>query len=112
MTYPKYSGTSGYTHYDSALYCDTKKWIDNEWIDYICPQNYQALDNEYAPHAAVSDWWNGVVKNKDCRLYIGVGQYKTAETADSNKGWKFNKNEFLMQLRYNANLENVDGICV
>ena len=112
LTYPTYSGTGGYAHYDASLYCDTKKWIDNEWIDYICPQNYQSLDNPYAPHAAVSDWWNGVVAKKDCRLYMGIGQYKTTETADSNKGWKYNDEEFLMQLRYNANLENVDGVCI
>ena len=111
LTYPLYTNTAGYSHYDGPLYCDTKNWVDNEWIDYIIPQNYQSLDNSAASHAAVADWWNAVVKNKDCKLYMGLGTYKMNDNSEDG-GWKYNDEEMLMQLRYNANLENVDGVCV
>ena len=110
LTSPIASATSGYSHYDSPLYCDTKKWVDKDWIDYIIPQNYQSLDNAYSSHAAITDWWNGVVKNKDCKLYIGVGTYKMGSSGET--GWLYNQDEMLKQLRYNQDKENVDGICV
>ena len=34
------SNTAGFQHSGDYLYADTKKWIDNEWIDYILPQTY------------------------------------------------------------------------
>ena len=111
LTYPTSSNSAGYSHYDGPLYCDTKNWVDNEWIDYIIPQNYQSLDNSAASHAAAADWWNAVVKNKDCKLYMGLGTYKMDGGSDEG-GWHYNDDEMLMQLRYNANLEHVDGVCV
>lgn len=110
LTFPTYSASAGYSHYDNPLYCDTKKWVDEEWIDYIIPQNYQSLDNSAASHAALSDWWDAVVKNKKCRLYIGVGFYKKGGADES--GWRYNDEELLMQLRYNQSKENIDGICI
>ncbi len=110
LTYPLSSGTAGYEHYDSPLYCDTKKWVDNSWIDYVIPQCYSALDMTQSSPAAETYWWNGVVKNKTCKLYIGIGLYKMG-TANQD-GWTTNPDELLKQLRYYQKLENVDGVCV
>ncbi len=51
-------------HYGNSLYCDTKKWVDNEWIDYIMPQCYHDFKKTISSFAAKVDWWNAVVKYK------------------------------------------------
>ena len=110
MTYPNGSSTSAWQHYSSSLYCDTKKWVDNEWIDYIVPQAYFALDYAIASFAPVSDWWSGVCKYKKTKLYMGMGLYKTPESGTT--GWQINEDEMLLQLRYANDNEYIDGICV
>ena len=110
LTYPTGSNTSGWQHYYSSLFCDTKKWIDNEWIDYIVPQTYFAIDYSIASHAALADWWSGVVKNKKVNLYMGIGLYKTPES--TSYGWNNNPNELLYQLKYDGDNEDIDGVCI
>ena len=65
-------GNSGGSYGDS-LYADTKKWVDNEWIDYICPQCYHDIQNGL--FCELTDWWNSVCKYKKTNLYIGLGFY-------------------------------------
>ena len=110
LTYPNGSGTSGWQHYGSSLYCDSKKWIDNEWIDYIVPQAYFAIDYNIASFAALCDWWAGVVKNKKVNLYMGMGYYKSRE--NTAYGWYNNPNEILYELRYANDNSDIDGICI
>ena len=69
------SNTSGFAHYDNYLYSDTKKWIDNEWIDYILPQTYWAISHTNASFAKLTKWWSWCVKNKNVNLYMGHGIY-------------------------------------
>ena len=45
---PTYSNTSGFAHYDDYLYSDTLNWINHEWIDYIMPQCYWAIEHSIA----------------------------------------------------------------
>ena len=110
LTYPNGSGTSGWQHYGSSLYCDSKKWIDNEWIDYIVPQAYFAIDYNIASFAALCDWWAGVVKNKKVNLYMGMGYYKSRE--NTAYGWYNNPDEILYELRYANDNVDIDGICI
>ena len=65
--------TNAGEHYGDYLYSDTKKWIDNEWIDYILPQCYHGMEQKY--FASLIDWWDAVVKYKKVNLYIGIGLY-------------------------------------
>lgn len=108
LTYPLGSNSSGFAHYDNYLYSDTKKWIDEEWIDYIIPQTYWSFEHGSAPYADLMDWWNMVVKNKNVNLYSGMGVYMAIESSNTY-GWQTNEKEALNQVVYSSKLENVRG---
>lgn len=60
-----------------TLYADSKKWVEEEWIDYILPQVYSGLgDGNYEE---VTGWWAEVVSKTDVKLYIGTALYKTVD---------------------------------
>lgn len=103
------SATGGQCHYESYLFSDTLKWINNEWIDYICPQSYWAFSHPIAGYADVMSWWNKVCKYKKVNLYSGMGIYMS-ETVGSNYSWGFDPNEAPNQILYASTLENVQGI--
>lgn len=102
------SKTNGQNHYESYLFSDTLKWINNEWIDYICPQSYWAFSHPVAGYADVMSWWDKVVKYKKVNLYSGMGIYMS-QTPGKNYSWGFDSNESVNQILYANTLENVDG---
>ena len=102
------SNTAGQEHYSSYLFCDTKKWIDEEWIDYIMPQTYWAFTHSVAGYADVIDWWDKVVANKDVNLYSGLGLYMSID--GGNYSWGRQPYEISNQIRYTTKLKNVKGI--
>lgn len=104
------SKTGGQCHYESYLFSDTLKWINMEWIDYICPQSYWGFSHPIAGYADVMSWWNKVVKYKKVNLYSGMGIYM-AENPGRNYSWGFDSNEAVNQILYASTLENVDGTC-
>ncbi len=107
---PVGSNTVGFEHYGDYLYCDTKKWIDNEWIDYILPQSYWSFEDTAAAYADVMDWWVKAVKNKKVNLYSGMGLYQAIE---ANRGsWNTNVNEAANQVQYASQYEEIKGHCV
>lgn len=108
---PLYSNTLGYEHSVSPLFSDTKKWIDNEWIDYITPQMYGSFENKGMPYADIVDWWSHVVKNKKVKLYSGIGLYKM--NSNDDLGWA-NKNLHTLRniLLYNQTHPEVEGFCI
>ncbi len=91
-------------HYGDHLYCDTLKWINNEWIDYIIPQVYHDFKTP-AGFAERVDWWDAVVKYKKVNLYIGIGLYGPGTTWDD-------PNELQNQLLYMNKHENVKGFSI
>ncbi len=104
LTYPK-GGTVGcQEHYESYLYCDTLKWINEELINYILPQTYWQQSHSSGPFESLMKWWNAAVKYKDVNLYSGMGIYM----------WKTysNEAEAYEQTCITSNLENVDGTCI
>ena len=102
------SNTAGQEHYNSYLFCDTKNWIDNEWIDYIMPQSYWAFTHSVAGYADVMDWWNKVVENKNVNLYSGIGIYMSVD--GGNYSWGRQPYEVSNQILYTTKLKNVKGI--
>jgi uncharacterized lipoprotein YddW (UPF0748 family) len=107
--HPEGSDTANsYTNYESS-FADTKKWVEEELIDYIAPQIYYTFGNTRASYGEVADWWAGVVKGKDVHLYIGQALYKIND--DSDKWFKGANavREFENQLKMNAVHEEVSG---
>ena len=108
---PVASNTSGFAHYGSYLYSDTKKWIDNEWIDYITPQTYWGIEHTSASFAELSRWWSWAVRYKKVNLYLGMGIYMADESGTSATYWKKNQNEVKNQLLNSGQYDEVKGIC-
>ena len=74
------------------LFADTKKWVNEEWIDYIVPQNYGNLNGN---HPAITRWWANEVSKGDVKLYIGLAPYQYTST---NQGWEIPEMDNQMML--------------
>lgn len=107
---PLYSNTGGFAHYGNYLYSDTKYWIDQEWIDYITPQTYWAMEQTNANFYELSKWWSWCVKNKMTNLYLGVGIYKALDS-EKDTYWKLNENEVQNQILNASMYDEVNGFC-
>lgn len=68
----------GYSTYNQ-LYADTKKWVEEEWIDYILPQLYMEFGDSYRMFV---NWWANVVAPTRVKLYIGTPVYRINEWND------------------------------
>ncbi len=96
---PKGSATKGAEGY-YAVYGDAKKWIEQEWVDYITPQIYWEIGNPAADYETLVKWWNDAVEGTDVDLYIGQGIYKDNIAAGMEN-----------KLKINEKYPNVDGNC-
>lgn len=91
--------------YDT-LYADSKRWVDEEWVDYIVPQLYFEFDYPFAKYADTLDWWANLVKGTDVNLVIGQAIYRYADS--ETDPWE-DPNEIPNQLLYNSKFESVKG---
>ena len=97
------SSTYGLPSYD-AIYADSRKWLQNGWIDYIVPQVYWSMENKYASYDTLVNWWNKNAFNR--HLYIGHSAYKIND--DKDKSWQDLK-QIPNQIKLNRALENPKG---
>ena len=102
LTYPKGATMGCQNHYESYLYCDTLKWVNNEWIDYIIPQTYWSTTHSKAPFEKLINWWNKAVQYKDVNLYSGMGIYM----------WLSQTGEAFNHVSIVSNLDNVLGTSI
>lgn len=72
--------TAGVQTYDD-LSADTRKWVREGWLDYVCPQVYWNIGFAAADYAKLVPWWNDVVSGTDVDLYIGEALYKAGDPA-------------------------------
>lgn len=100
---PTGSETNGLESYN-AIYADSKKWVEEEWIDYITPQIYWNIGYSAAAYDKLINWWSGIVSGKNVHLYSGQAVYKIGSNAD----WS-NPEEMPNQIHYNRNFEEVRG---
>ncbi|MGW3288320.1 glycoside hydrolase family 10 protein [Streptomyces sp. NPDC001002] len=69
---------AGVQTYDD-LHADTRKWVRENWIDYICPQLYWNIGFAAADYAKLVPWWADVAKGSGTRLYLGEALYKAGD---------------------------------
>ncbi|MFF6994075.1 glycoside hydrolase family 10 protein [Streptomyces sp. NPDC008313] len=72
--------TAGVQTYDD-LYADTRKWVREGWIDYICPQVYWNIGFAVADYAKLLPWWSAAVRGTGVHLYVGEALYKAGDPA-------------------------------
>lgn len=92
------------TTYDN-MYADVRKWIQEEWIDYVAPQLYWSLSFTIAQYDVLVDWWANEVRGTNVELYIGHSPYKLGT---SEIGWN-SAHEIINQLKYNSKVFEVKG---
>ncbi|BCB80125.1 family 10 glycosylhydrolase [Phytohabitans flavus] len=105
-TDPLGSDTNGLQSYD-AIYADTRKWVKQEWIDYILPQVYWHIGLAVADYAKLVPWWSDVVAGTRVHLYIGQADYKIADPAQPAP-WQ-DPAEMSRHLTFNRDYPEVDG---
>lgn len=93
------------TYYDH--YADTRKWVQQGWLDYIAPQIYWQIGHKQCDYATLVDWWSNVTRGTGVKLYIGHAAYKTGDSAQGTQ-W-LDGNELARQIAYNRANGNVQG---
>lgn len=96
------SETKGLSSY-SAIYADTKRWVEEEWVDYIAPQIYWKFTSSAAPYDELVYWWKEVTEGTNVSLYIGQN---ASNLSDQTKDWT--TKDIINQIRFNRG-SNVDG---
>ena len=98
--------TGGYESY-YASYADSRKWVKEEWIDYICPQVYWYIGHPSMDYETIVKWWADVVKGTGVSLYIGMADYQ-AGNSDPSSPW-YGVEAIRQQLALNETIPQVDG---
>lgn len=97
--------TGGLTTYDN-LYADSRKWIQQGWIDYIVPQVYFGTDFGKVPFKALVDWWAQNCPKR--HLYVGHGAYRLAHPTKTDPSWG-SAAQLPDQMRHIRKQPNVSG---
>ncbi|MDU5143706.1 MAG: family 10 glycosylhydrolase [Paenibacillus dendritiformis] len=100
---PEGSDTNGLSSYE-ALNADSKKWVEEEWIDYITPQIYWYMGYSPAAYDTLIAWWSGVTAGKNVHLYSGQAIYRIGQ----GDGW-MDPEEMPNQVNFNRNFAEVSG---
>lgn len=100
------SNTNGTQSYYQQ-YADTRKWVLEEWIDYIAPQIYWEVGHKVADYQELVNWWTNTVKGTNTDLYIGMADYKTIDVSKTSV-WYGGK-EIEKQLNLNDNYNEIKG---
>ncbi|GAB2563896.1 glycoside hydrolase family 10 protein [Kribbella endophytica] len=98
--------TAGVQTYDD-LAADTRKWVREEWIDYIVPQVYWAGGFAAADYNKIVPWWADQVRGTDVHLYIGQATYKVG-TSTQSPDWA-DPAELSDHLAFNSAIPEVKG---
>lgn len=103
-SYTPSTSSSSYEH----QFADTRKWVKNNWIDYIAPQIYWTFDTKAAPYGELVHWWADAVKDTNVHLYIGQASYRINDTLNTASSWQ-NPEEISNQLKFNSKYDEIKG---
>ncbi|MBE9006065.1 family 10 glycosylhydrolase [Fortiea sp. LEGE XX443] len=89
------AGITGLDAY-SVLYADSRKWLEQGWIDYLAPQLYWRIEQTKQSYPALLKWWTDV-NSQQRHIYTGnnLGQL-------DGKAWK--DDEIDKQVKISRNL--------
>ncbi|QWZ10468.1 family 10 glycosylhydrolase [Nocardioides panacis] len=98
--------TAGAQTYDD-LYADTRRWVRQEWLDYIAPQVYWNIGFAPADYGVLVPWWADQVRGTDVQLYVGQATYKVG-TSTQDPAWS-DPAEMTRHLAFDRTVPEVDG---
>ena len=102
----RFDTTAGVQTYDD-LAADTRRWVREEWIDYIVPQVYWAGGFAPADYNKIVPWWAEQVRGTDVHLYIGEATYKVG-TSTQSPDWS-DPAELSDHLAFDSTIPEVKG---
>ena len=97
------SATSGLSNY-AELFADSRKWVQEGWVDYINPQIYFSFSRRVAPFGTLVDWWSNNTFGR--HLYIGKAAYLVNQRSEA--AWSI-PSQIPDQVRYIRNNTRVQG---
>lgn len=77
-------GTKGFDAY-SELYADSKKWLNEGWLDYFTPQLYWPIASQTVSYPVLLRWW---VSENTKERNIWPGNFTSRVGATGNDSWK------------------------
>ena len=98
------SDTNGLSSYYD-IFADSKAWIENGWVDYICPQIYWSSECEAAPFETLVDWWDEVCAQNDVAFFVG---HTLSKLGTDEKGWS-DSNQIINQIEYASKKKSYKG---
>nr|CEL21756.1 COG1649 predicted glycoside hydrolase [Kibdelosporangium sp. MJ126-NF4] len=98
--------TAGVQTYDD-LAADTRKWVREQWIDYVVPQVYWNIGFPPADYAKVVAWWASQVDGTSVHLYIGQANHKVG-VSTQDPAWR-DPTELSRHLTFNRGHPQVRG---
>ncbi len=101
---PTGSATNGLQSY-SDIYADSRKWIQQAWVDYLTPQVYWSVGFSVANYGVLLPWWNALGGSR--HIYSGMAAYKVNNGGTDNN-WN-QPTEIPNQVRLNRQQANVRG---
>jgi uncharacterized lipoprotein YddW (UPF0748 family) len=69
----------GFDAYDQ-IYADSKKWLENGWLDYLAPQLYWPIARPDQSFPVLYDWWLSVNPKKR-HIWPGLATYRVTENS-------------------------------
>ncbi|MEG2119089.1 MAG: family 10 glycosylhydrolase [Pseudoflavonifractor sp.] len=101
------SGSTGKFESYYVSYADSRKWVKNGWVDYICPQIYWEIGNKTLDYKTIATWWADTVRDTGVKLYIGMADYR-ADDGKPASPW-YGLDAITAQLAFNRSLPEVAG---
>ncbi|UKJ08003.1 glycoside hydrolase family 10 protein [Solitalea lacus] len=83
-------------------FADSRKWIEEGWVDYMLPQIYFNTGHPKADFETLTDWWANNAFGR--HIYIGMGAYRIG----SDPAWR-KPNHMPEQIKYTRSFEDVYG---
>lgn len=99
-TPPQIKGFDAY----SQLYADSKKWLNEGWMDYFTPQLYWAISDESVSYPVLLSWW--ISENTKGRN-MWPGNFTSRVGGNGNTAWK--SQEILDQITTTRLTEGAGG---
>lgn len=91
----------------TAIHCDSLRFVEEGWVDYICPQIYWNIGYSIADYEILAQWWANAVKGTGVKLYIGMADYRT-DGASESSAW-YGTAELKRQLELNKTYPEIVG---
>lgn len=98
-------------------YADVKTWLSKSgYVDYIMPQIYFGLLNQYQPYIDTVSLWNSLIKDDSIQLIPALAFYKNGNidrgAGSGSNEWLNNDNVIMKQIIIGRNLKNYSGFAL